>query len=304
MKLVFNSYPEKYGFPFRVIGDSGRYDTMSACDFFSDNLIVCADRQSAVLYLIKFDYEADTYEILDTAEGIVGSRHVNFELFCIQSNNIYAVSYTSELFSCEISGNKFHSMKLTPINSTDAYHGVTIAGTDSLYLTNMFKNTIVNYNIKTGFKRTIPCINGVRMKDVAIIDTTYFLALSSDKGPITGVFDTTGKLIMRGNYYDSHALIVNRTTGNCLRFHTFNKQQIDGCSIYKNYAFITCTRSDGTGYLWRAKITNDYNFIEICEIPCAGFPHGISIRNDILAYTSYTDSALYIHKLDSDCNLI
>ena len=304
MKIVFESSNKKYGFPFRVIGNAGRYDTLSDCDFLNDNIIVCGDRQMAKLYLIEFDYEKDTYNVLDSIDAVVNSKPIHSELIHILGNKVYSISYTSELFSCEIIENKFHSLNLININPGDAYHGLISDGNESLYLTNMIKNTILHYNLRNGSKKIIQCSCGVRMKDAAIIDNKYMLVISSDKGPINGTFTKDGKVSPQGNFYDSHILIMDRINGTCLRRYTLEKTQIDGCFFYKNYAFVTCTRYDGTGYLWRAFLTSDYNFIEIHEINCAGFPHGISIHNDILAYTSYSDSALYIHKLDADCNLL
>ena len=37
--------------------------------------------------------------------------------------------------------------------------------------------------------------------------------------------------------------------------------------------------------------------IEIIHMPCKGFPHGIDIAHGCIAYTSYTESALYICRL-------
>ena len=292
MKIAFESSPTRFNFPFRLIGSAGRYDTISDCEFIDESHIVCVDRQMAQLYLIRFDLSGSTYTILDTTTVVCNDVPQHFELISLRRTpsgvHLYSITYSNTLFSCTIINNKFGNFRTTIINRDDSYHGVYAFG-DSVYVTNMSRPTITEYNTKSHSRKSIVCSEGVRMKDVFVIDDMHILALSSDRGPITNVTYNPP--------YDSHVFIYNRHTGAVVAKHTLKNTQIDGCFYNAPHCYVTCTNSDGGDYLFRAKI-DGYTFSEPTSIPCAGFPHGISIYRNLIAYTSYTDSALYIHTLD------
>jgi hypothetical protein len=249
----------------------------------------------ARLYLISFNITAGTHTILDTAECIVAGNPFHFELLHVNGAKVYAVSYRATLFSCEIIDNRFSNMREITIRPGDAYHGICGCDADSVYLTNMLANTMTKYNIRTGSKEHCICDSGVRMKDVAVIDDRCLLALSSDRGPISGIMGADGTVSPYNTPYDSHLLMYERGgRGRLLRRLVLEKTQIDACVVVDRSCFVTCTDMYGVGFILHCIIDSDYTFTEIRKIPCAGFPHGISIRNGLLAYTSYSESALYI----------
>jgi hypothetical protein len=295
MKITLESSHKRFGFPFRLIGSAGRYDTLSDCAFIDESHIVCVDRQMAQLYLIRFDLSGSEYTILDTTTVVCDGVPQHFELISLCHTPtaiiIYSISYKNTLFSCTLINNKFGNFHTTVVNIDDAYHGVHAFGGDSVYVTNMVRPTITEYNIKTKSRKSIVCSEGVRMKDVFPIDEHHLLALSSDRGPIVNVTYNVP--------YDSHVFIYNRHTGAVTAKHTLKNTQIDSCVYNAPYCYVTCTNSDGSGYLFRSKI-DGYTFSEPTSISCAGFPHGIAIYKNLIAYTSYTDSALYIHTLDKN----
>ena len=162
--------------------------------------------------------------------------------------------------------------------------------------------TITEFNTKTEEKRSIPCNGGTRMKDVAIVDDDHILAISSDRGPINGTQNADGSLSAHNAPYNSHVLIYNRHTGGePIAKHTFPNTQVDGCIYNAPYCYVTCTDVGGAGYIFRSNI-DEYTFTEITHIPCAGFPHGLAIRGDMFAYTSYGESALFIESLATFTN--
>lgn len=305
MKISFESSPAQFGYPFRIIGNAGRYDTISDCEFLDDTHIVCVDRQEAKLYLIQFDLSGSTYTILDSQTAICKGEPQHLEIISIRRPEtagtpaiLYSISYTNVLFSCQIKNNKFSNFQTQIINNDDAYHGVQAAvGTNQVYVTNMIRPTISEINTKTGAKRTITCGAGTRMKDVAILDDDHLIAISSDRGPISGKQNKDGTVTPQNPPYDSHVLIYNRRTGGePIAKHVLPATQIDGCIYHAPYCYVTCTDVRGTGYIFRSKI-DGYNFTEVTHIPCAGFPHGLAIYGDKFAYTSYTESALFIEPL-------
>jgi hypothetical protein len=305
MKIAFESSSTRYGFPFRIIGNAGRYDTISDCEFLDNSHIVCVDRQEAKLYLIQFDLSGSTYTILDSQTAVCRGEPQHLEIISIRrpetagaAATLYSISYTNTLFSCQIKNNKFCNFQTQIINGDDAYHGVQVVG-PNVYVTNMMRPTITEVNTKTGAKRTINCGGGTRMKDVAILDDDHLIAISSDRGPVSGKQNADGSVTPRNPPYDGHVLIYNRHRGGMpLAKHVFPATQIDGCIYHAPYCYVSCTDVGGTGYIFRSKI-DGYNFTEITHIPCAGFPHGLAIYGDKLAYTSYTESALFIEPLTS-----
>jgi hypothetical protein len=312
MKISLPSSPTRFGFPFRIIGCAGRYDTISDCEFIDDSHMVCVDRQEAKLYLIEFEYNG-SHTILDSQTIVHNNLPQHFELLSIRrtipaipttSTTVYSISYRNTLFSCNIRNNKFCNFNATLINVSDNYHGVCAHGDASVFVTNMLAPTITEYNTKTHAKRQIVCAGGTRMKDMAIIDDDYILAISSDRGPINGVQNADGTVSPHNPPYNSHALIYNRHTGERIATHTFENTQIDACIYHVPYCYVTCTNIQGNGYIFRSKLVPlsssgsglAYNFTENVHVQCAGFPHGIAIHGDMIAYTSYSDSAVFIHK--------
>ena len=302
MKIVFESSPKRFNFPFRVIGSAGRYDTISDCEFLDDSHIVCADRQMARLYLLEFSLETGAHSILDSVECVFEGRSFNFELLYIFENIVYSISYDNTLFSCNIVNNKFVNMKIVTVSKGEAYHGICGADKDSVYVTNMLRPTITKYNVKTMETSSIACDGGTRMKDAVVIDDRCLLALSSDSGPIKGTLQGDGKVRPYHTPFDSHLLIYERSS-RLARRHVLEKTQIDGCVYSNGFLFVTCTDTMGGGFLLRCRIDSDYNFKDIVHIPCAGFPHGVAVRGGLFAYTSYSESALYIGRISEDGSL-
>ena len=304
MKIAFESSSARFGFPFRIIGNAGRYDTISDCEFLDDSHIVCIDRQEAKLYLLQFDLSGSSYTILDSQTVICKGEPQHFEIVSIRPGvgatppTLYSISYRNTLFSCQIINNKFCNFQTHVVNVGEAYHGVIAVNSNLVYVTNMNRPTITEINTKSGAKRSIVCGGGTRMKDVAILDADHLIAISSDRGPISGKQNADGSVSPCNPPYDGHVLIYNKHTGGKpLAKHVFPATQIDGCIYHAPYCYVTCTDVGGAGYIFRSKIDSDYNFTEITHIPCAGFPHGLAIHGDKFAYTSYTESALYIESL-------
>lgn len=305
MRIVLPSSPDRYAFPLRAIGEQGRYDTVSDCEFLDDAHIVCCDRQMARLYLIQIDYATQRMTVLDTKEFIVDGVPVHTELLCLQGTTLHTISYTDKLFSCDIVGGHFTNLRSKTVTAGEAYHGVCSAGyPNTVYVSNMRRNTITRYNTATGAKARMICDGGVRMKDAALVGEDHILVLSSDRGPITTIRRPDGTISPTNPPYDSHALLYNRHTGARVATHLFKNIQVDGCVFYKNRCWVTCTDKDGKGKLWSAAVTDDFGFADERVIPCADFPHGIAIRNNILAYTSYGDSSLTLHRISDDGEII
>lgn len=306
MKIVFESSPTCYGFPFRIIGNAGRYDTISDCEFLDDSHIVCADRQEAKLYLLQFDLSDSSYTILDSQNVVCNGEPQHFEIVSIHPGvgttppTLYAVSYRNTLLSCQVINNKFCNFQTHVVNNGEAYHGVIAVKPNLVYVTNMIHPTITEFNTKSDTKRSIVCGGGIRMKDVAILDANHIIAISSDRGPISGKQKADGTVTPCNPPYNSHVLIYNNHTGGKpLAKHVFPATQVDGCIYQAPYCYVTCTDVGGKGYIFRSKIDSGYHFTEITYIPCAGFPHGLSIHGDKFAYTSYSESVLYIDYLDN-----
>lgn len=305
MKITLKSSPNRFNFPFRIIGNAGRYDTISDCEFVDDTHIICVDRQMACIYLIQFDLDKNTYSILDSVTCICNKVPVHFELISIHRNiltritTIYSISYDNRLFSCILKGNKFHDCKTRIVNTHDSYHGVlALEDGESVYVTNMKQPTITKFNTRTGIKQTIVCCGGTRMKDVAVIDIDHIIALSSDKGPTNGIQKPDGHVYPICKPYDSHVFLYDCNTGQQLSVHTLKDTQIDGCVYNAPYCFVTCANSSGVGYILRLSVNlTEYIFTDCVQFPCEGFPHGICVYNNKLAYTSYSKSSVYIHDL-------
>jgi len=297
MIIQLPSSPTQFNYPLHIIGHAGRYDTVTDCAFLDDTHIVCADRQMARLYLIEFDISNNTYDIKDTHQSIINGTPQHFDLIHVEGNTVYAVCYSNTLFSCRVISNKFCQTTSTVINQADAYHGVARASPTTLYLTNVKKNTIIEYNPLSKEKRTIVCIGGIRIKDVDVIDADHIIAISSDRGPITGRQLSGGKVVQVNAPYDSHLLIYNKHSDQLLDKFALHASHVDSCTVHDGYCYTTCTDMHGNGYILRCMISNMYHITDPAYTTTADFPHGICIRKGLLAYTSYRDSTVVISRL-------
>jgi hypothetical protein len=254
----------------------------------------------ARLYLLQFDLESETHVLLDSAEWIVDGVPVHTELLYLRGGTVYSISYTDKLFACDIVDNKFVNMRSWTVTPGEAYHGICDGGApDCVYVTNMRANTITQFNVRTGKKKVMTCGGGVRMKDVALIGDDLVAVLSSDRGPINTARNPDGSIHPINSPYDGHVLLYNRHTGQRKDVHRLKDTQIDGCTYANNKVWVTCTDTEGHGFLWSATVADDdaARFTEKQQIPCASFPHGIAIHGDMLAYTSYGDSSLIITRI-------
>lgn len=305
MKIQFESSPDHYSFPYRIIGSAGRYDTITDCAFLDDTHIVCADRQMAKLYIIRFDLTTQTHTILDSKECIVNGRPQHFELISIKDNIVYGVIFEGTLFMCKIQDNAFCNFESVSIDPKATYHGLSTTDHTSVYVTNTQLPTITEFNIPTRTKRssyTIP--QGKRIKDIAVIDKDHLLVLSSDGAPSNAKHPTKDVPLSRHcKSYNSHVLIYNKATLKTIKSYALINTHVDSCVYLHAHCFVTCTPSTGESYIFHAKLDSQYNFTDPTNIPCAPFPHGISIYNDILAYSSYGESAIYIHTIDKEGNI-
>jgi hypothetical protein len=299
MKIPFESSTKPYGFPFRIIGSAGRYDTITDCAFIDDTHIICADRQMTTLYLVQFDLSANTHTILDTKLCISPSgRPQHFELIDIHKNTVYGVTFDDTLFVCKIDSNKFQDITAYTINPSHTYHGLCMHDTNknTVYISNTTTPTIIEYNTERNSKTIYTIPQAKRIKDVSIIDPTHLLILSSEGAPRNST-ESSNQVSKPAKSYNSHVLIYNRTTSNTLTVHTLKDTHIDSCIYNYPYCYVTYTKKTGEGYILKSKLDAYYNLTDITEIPCANFPHGIALYKNLLAYTSYGESAIYIESL-------
>jgi hypothetical protein len=257
----------------------------------------------ATLYLIQFDLSTNSHTLLDSQTVVCDGEPQHFELVSLRKISdtdftLYSISYKNTLFSCNIVDNKFCNYQKVVVNPDERYHGVLAFGTDTVYVTNMRRPSITEYNVKSGATKSIVCSGGTRMKDAAILDDDHIIVISSDNGPIIGTRTPSGVSPLNPPF-DSHIMIYNKHTTKLLARHRLPHVQIDGCIYHAPHCFVTCSRTDGTGYIWRATINSSYQFTLPKELPCAGFPHGLSLRGSTFAYTSYSESALYITDVGS-----
>lgn len=298
MKIEFESSHERFKFVYRMIGSSGRYDTITDCVFLSDTKIVCADRQMATLYLIEFDLSNNNYKILNTKECIIDGKPKHFELMCIHGENkIRAVSLDNTILTFEIVDNNFINFKLIPVNKYDAYHGICPADNDSVFVTNVVESTITNYNLNTLSKNTMYCKTANKIKDGVMIDDDHILLLSSNGSPVSVGKEKEDEKIKMPIIFNSYLGVFNIKREILVSNHLLSNSQVDSCIYVSPYCYITHTGTHGEGSILRYKIDKTYKFSEEKKFPCGKFPHGIAHYRNMIAYTSYKESALYIKRL-------
>jgi hypothetical protein len=286
VKITLNSTSVQHKDPIKYFGDAGRCESLTDCDFVDDTHIVCADRQMGRLYLIEFNMNTGTHTMIDM---LVTNPIQHFDLLIVCDDTVYAVCYTYILFSCKIKNMKFTQPDLTKMNRKEAYHGLCRSPIGNLVLTNMRDNTIADYSLQTKKTHNFRCREGVHIKDATFVDMSTLLVISTDGGPAA----TITKL------YNSHILLYNYKSGALLHKYTLVDTHVDSCIYDAPYCYVTCTSPTGGGYILKCFISDKYTITETRQIPTERFPHGITIRGDLIAYTSYEESSLVIKNKDT-----
>lgn len=280
----------KYKWPLRFIGTKVRYDTLTDVAFIKDDLIVCADRQDRMLYLVKINAELNSCTIIHK----LGLPH-HPDLLDVLENTIYIVNLDNNITVCEVVDNSKMVLKGVEIlNSGRQYHGVCINpfNKNELYLTGTreykFLSVFDISNRKLSGNYVVPKLENSYLKDIAFIDKNRALIIASESGPSNEI-----------NIYKSYINLYSFNMGKFIFLDglTYENSHVDSIVFTGKRYYVTAQVAD-KGYLLNGYIEGDF-IVPLANIEVADFPHGLALSKSKkqLAFTCYSTSSVYINNL-------
>lgn len=273
-------------------GNRSRYPSVTDIVFVSHDRIVVAHRYACKLYYIELDETLPLkYRILDTIVlKINGHSHLT-EMMDIHNSTIYLISYTEYVTIIDVIGDRLRVRKSMALNHVSTpYHGIQIFE-DSVYITPSNKGVgddtiIVLDALTTRIMKRLQLSNmasQIRIKDITFI--------SKDRIVLLGNYKVKTSMIMPGHIIHG---FIGLYTKDFVKIHSvsFISTHFDSVTSKNGIFYATGSDLEG-GYIYTGRIEND-TIAAIKKHIVADFPHGISIYNTKLAYTSYATSAVYI----------
>jgi hypothetical protein len=305
MEIVI-SEPNSNNTKERWFAGHSRYDTMTDVKFFDDTTLVLSNRMAAVLYLVKFDLSTSSFKILDrlllaregptvlTPEGFkkVSSPklvdHIN-----IQNNRIYYVSLDNTIGIVDIINLKFVKRGLLTVNDKVYFHGIDFHSSNPnlAYLSGaLHKPKLVLLNMTTMAVQSIilPGLEGRVIKATRFLDKKHLIVIAGG-GRISSSED------QKTRSYDGYIGVYSLPGFKCLDLVTLSIAQSDDVAVHNGFIY-AITQGQYAATVLKYKF-EDSKLKKLDDFVVGGFPHGIDIRNGILAVTSMSKSSVQLFRL-------
>jgi hypothetical protein len=273
-------------------GTRTRYATMTDVSFVSDTRIVAAHRYGRKLHVIDIDLPTGSHTIISSYDLHAMQEGIHQpEMLEIVGNQVFMICYSPMLFIFDLSSSgiltKVASFQLNSVRTP--YHGIQHHN-GFLYLTPSNKShgddRIVKFKIADNSIDYAKSF-GIRIKDIG--------------------FCESGDVILIGNYKGKKAMIDPGSTFNATirvcnsQFEETDRREFplthfDAVAVRGNDFYATASDMEG-GWIYCGTV-KDGKIETLDKQGVSDFPHGINILGDILAYTSYATSSIYLSRLN------
>jgi hypothetical protein len=290
-----------------------RLPTVTDINIISDDLIVVLHRFSGKVYLIKIEYEIENdcmkmknYIILDTLTIKYGNNQYQNEMLDRKDNRLYIITFTEYLVIVDIIDNKsLKQIKEINLSRKCCYHGLEINNNYLYVVPSVVKNTemhIIKMSLDTHQieKITTPEFKEntgkYRIKDISFLKNGKILLIiliNNGKTRMTDLNHNDNGFI---GLYDSNFILLDK--------YELKSVHFDSLAIYNNDFYITIEDDEG-GFIYKGSINNEKNTIEnLKKISVPNFPHGITINNNLLGFTSYSSESIYLSTINEINNML
>jgi hypothetical protein len=305
MEIVI-SEPNSNNTKERWFAGHSRYDTMTDVKFFDDTTFVLSNRMAAVLHLVEFNLSTGSFTILDrlllryegprvlTPRGFTKLSYTKLvDHINIRGNRIYYVSLDNTIGIVDIINRKFVKRGLLTVNDNVYFHGIDFHSSNPnlAYLSGALHNPkIVLLDMKTMAFQSIvlPGLEGRLIKATRFLDEKHLVAIAGGGRISSSEHEKTRS-------YDGYIGVYSLPDFKCLDLVTLNVAQSDDVAVHNGFIYAIMQGE-------HAAIVLKYKFEEsklkkLDDFVVGGFPHGIDIRNGILAVTSMSKSSVQLFEL-------
>jgi hypothetical protein len=272
MELIIN---EKVNIPKVIFGNDSRFPTLTAVKFIDNDLIVAAHRGGSKVYLIEKG------KVIDS----IKSKYP--DLLDVDKNLIVIANFSNEITFININENKkLIFNKIIRFPKDKIYHGVKIKD-GLIYLAN---------TIGQGVKPTKPFLltkfDNTKIEYISLPLDYRQKDIAFWKDKMIVLHQLNFDYDIKKHYYDATIALYSNNY-KLLNSYQISECHVDCLVVKDDNIYITSQSKKHGGGILR------FNFItKILEISkVQDFPHGLDIKNDLFAYTCYSDSSLNIKSL-------
>jgi hypothetical protein len=282
---------------------NSRYETTTDVKFLDDTTLVIANRMAAVLHLVEFDIEAQSSRILDriqlTYEGPLALTSNGFkktsypkhvDLINVKGNRVFYVSLDNTIGIVDIVSRKFVKRDLLKVEDEVYIHGIEFhpSSPNIAYLSGaLYKPKLLILDMTTLKKQTVILsgLEGRLIKSTRFLDKNHLVVSGGG-----GLISTTDK----NKSYDGYLAVYSLPDFKCLDLITVEVAQTDDVAVYNGFIY---SMLQGATEAKVCKYKFDGKLQKLEEIVVGGFPHGIDLRNGILAVTSMSRSSVQLIRI-------
>jgi hypothetical protein len=278
-----------YNLPLKFVDDVSRYDTMTACEFVNDNTLVCANRQSAKLYLIHIT--KTRWSVLDTIDIKCNGKSFFPELIKKERDRYYATCFTGGYLTFQIVDHKITNLFYNLVDNRCRYHGLYPLSDSSVFLTNSRDNPggIVSLHVNNSvFHYIIPGMETKRIKDICQLENQKWIILGSDSSPTLLPAEPYSAFVGLYSFIPNSGFLLKDMI-------VLKNTHLDSVVQSSNTCCITA-QQNMRGSIIKVVVSSDKLSI-LNKITVKDFPHGIAVSSKLWAYTSYKDSTVNIFSM-------
>ena len=310
IKIPIIENPKGHNTPILYYKTKSRTTTVTDVNIVSKELIVAIHRFAGKVYLIKLEYDdngkINKYHLLDSLKIKYGGSQYQTEMLIRKDNRLYILTYTPYLVIVDIVDNKnLKFIKELKFSHGSNYHGLDIYN-NNLYIVpsminepmHIIKMSLNPENINYQYEKIVTPefkMNTAiyRLKDITFLSNgNVILSIMTNNGK-TGMLDYNHSDDGFIGLYDMNFKLLDKLP--------LKEIHMDSIIADKNDNFYLTIHEKEGSFIYKGSINNDNKIGNIKKIKVDDFPHGVHINEEcnLLGYTSYATSSVYLMPLDS-----
>lgn len=285
--------PERHTLQVKWFRNKSRYDTVTDCKFINENTIITANRECGKIYVLNFSLNPSFAKVIYTTDTVFHNQLKYIDLFIIHEGLIYFVSLDNTIGCLQLENNQLIKKDLITVPGKYYFHSITFHPTKKniVYLGGALYNPkLVVYDIEQ--RKLLHEISLEKMENLLIKDVKFL-----DENTI--VVSGTGGLISRSiktQTYDSGIGVYDANTFSLIDFVDLKSSHTDGLGLDEdNTIYIVC-QNDTAENISKFKFENN-KLVQLKGLSVPQFPHGLDIKNGIMAVTSMKNSSICVFQL-------
>ena len=273
------------------VGNRMRLATASGCCFISENILVINHLAGQKIFIVSFDYQKCTYKSINQIDTTFNNDKCITDLIDGMNKLIATSNFDTKSFSIyEIDGECISKLKDYQSPELGYCHGIKFYDENIICFTTVNINYICFYDIlKNNILFKFDLEIG-RPKDVCFVSDNKMIALYTGNNPGKDEYNLINSIVCLLHFN------LNKQEYVILSEFVVPDSQLDCCVCNNNLVFITVVRESEDSVLILSSDNNTLSYHD--ELTGFNIPHGVALRNDLLAVTNYGDNTVKIINLN------